>query len=69
MNEEQVTSFKYEIAILQKLDHPNIIKLYEVFEDERKYYLVQELCKGGELFDEIVKQVHFSEEDAANIVK
>ena len=55
MNEEQETSFKYEISILQKLDHPNIIKLYEVFEDDRKYYLVQELCKGGELFDEIVK--------------
>lgn len=31
--------------------------------------MVTELCKGGELFDEIIKQVTFSEKDAAMIVK
>ena len=31
-----------EIQILRKLDHPNVIKLYEVFEDEKNLYLVQE---------------------------
>jgi len=46
---------------MKEMDHPNIIKIYEMFEDEKKYYLVQELCKGGELFDEIVKQERFSE--------
>jgi len=69
MNEEQESSFQYEISILKKLDHPNIIKLYEIFEDERKYYLVTELCKGGELFDEILKEVHFTEVAAANIIQ
>ena len=42
-----------EISILQQLDHPNVLKLYEYFEDEKYVYLVTELCKGGELFDRI----------------
>ena len=38
---------------LQEVDHPNIIKLREVFFGSRTVYLVMELCQGGELFDEI----------------
>ena len=56
------------MSLLRKLDHPNILKLYEVFEDPKKYYLVTEYCKGGELFEEIVSKVTFSEKDAARIV-
>ena len=54
--------------ILKKIDHPNILKLYEIFEDSKNYYLVTEYCKGGELFDEIIKKKTFSEADAANII-
>lgn len=57
MSKEEESSFKYEIGILKKLDHPNILKLYEVFQDDKRYLIVTELCKGGELFDEIVSQV------------
>jgi serine/threonine protein kinase len=35
------------------VDHPNVIKLREVFFGSRTVYLVMELCQGGELFDEI----------------
>lgn len=56
MSKEEEESFKYEIGILKKLDHPNILKLYEVFQDDKRYFIVTELCKGGELFDEIVSQ-------------
>ena len=66
-NEEEV-SFKQEMSVLRKLDHPNILKLYEVFEDSKKYYLVTEYCMGGELFEEIMKKVRFSEYEAADIV-
>jgi calcium-dependent protein kinase len=38
---------------MKELDHPNIIKLYETFEDEKNVYLIMELCLGGELFDKI----------------
>ena len=51
------------------MDHPNIVKLYEVFEDERCYYLVQEFCTGGELFDFILAKQRFSEGTAAHFMK
>ncbi len=50
------------------MDHPNILKLYEIFQDDARYYVVTELCQGGELFDEIVKRQSFSEKDAAQIM-
>lgn len=51
--------FQNEIEALRKLDHPNIIKLFEIYEDETSFYLVQELVKGGELFDELVRRKNF----------
>jgi len=42
MNSELETKFANEVAILKKLDHPNIIRLYEQFKDESNYYLVEE---------------------------
>jgi len=61
--------FQTEVRILQTLDHPNVIKLYEYFEDEVNVYLVTELCTGGELFDRIIKEEFFSEEVAARVFK
>eukprot|EP00930_Biecheleria_cincta_P055316 TRINITY_DN41645_c0_g1_i1.p1 TRINITY_DN41645_c0_g1~~TRINITY_DN41645_c0_g1_i1.p1 ORF type:complete len:484 (+),score=101.28 TRINITY_DN41645_c0_g1_i1:61-1512(+) len=58
-----------EIAIMKKLDHPSIIKLYESFEDRQYIYLIMELCTGGELFDRIVEANHFTETQAAIIMK
>lgn len=46
------------------LDHPNIIKLYETFEDNKFVYLVMETCEGGELFDRIIDKGSFSETGA-----
>lgn len=69
MTKDEMESFQKEIAILKQLDHPNILKLYEVFQDEKRYYLVTELCKGGELFDEIIKNGVFSEKAAAEVIQ
>jgi len=56
---------KEEINLMKKLDHPNIIRLYETFEDATNYYLVVEYCSGGELFDKIVSVGNFSEQAGA----
>lgn len=61
--------FVTEVKIMQQLDHPNVIKLYEYFEDDLFVYLVTELCTGGELFELIIKNEYFTEEVAAKIFK
>lgn len=50
-----------EFEILKSVDHPNIIKFYEMFVDENYYHLVTEYCGGGELFDHIIEKGRFSE--------
>lgn len=38
---------------MKELDHPNVIKMYETFENNDYVYLVMEVCNGGELFYKI----------------
>ena len=59
------------MSILTNLDHPNIVKYYETYIDEKYIYLVMEYIGGGELFDLISKQKNqvFSEEMAAMYMK
>lgn len=58
-----------EVELVKRLDHPNIMKLFEFFDDKRNFYMVMELYTGGELFDEIISRQRFSEEDAAGVIK
>ena len=65
----RIESLRREIEILRCVDHPCIIKLYDVYEDDRFIHLVTELCTGGELFDRIIQKTeseegHYSEKDA-----
>lgn len=60
---------KNEVDILKKLEHPYIIKLYDIFETETELYLVMELVTGGELFDRIVEREQYSESDAKAVMR
>ena len=43
-----------EIEVLANINHPNIMRIYELLEDETNYYIVSEILGGGELFNFIV---------------
>ncbi|OMJ90666.1 hypothetical protein SteCoe_6946 [Stentor coeruleus] len=63
------SQFFNEVDILIKADHPNIVKLYEWYEDEKYIHLVTEFVSGGELFDFIIKSRMLSEPIAAHFMK
>ena len=67
------TRLKTEINLLRATDHPNIIKLYETFEDKQYIYLIMEECNGGELFQRLALNAKnnklYTEKDAAKLMK
>jgi len=65
---EDIKLLRREIEIMKKVNHKNILKLHEIFEDNEKVYIVMELVKGSELFDRIVEKGFYSERNAMNIV-
>ena len=58
--------FQTEIKILSMLDHPNIVRLFEVIEDDKYYNLLEELCTGGELLTR-AQNNQLKEKDIARI--
>lgn len=69
--DEGLARLREEIFIMCQLDHPNIVRLEEVYESHSEIYLVQELCLGGELFDRLDEQpdYHYTEGECARLVK
>ena len=65
LSQEEIDALHEEVAILQKVDHPNIVKYYETYDDVKFIYLVMELCSGGELLDKLTEM---SENQAAQIM-
>lgn len=57
----------HEVGIMRTLDHPNIVKLIDYFDEKKACYIVTELCVGGELLDHILRD-EYSERDAATTV-
>lgn len=57
-----------EVEILKSLDHPNILKVYEYFEDPEHFYIVMEYCEGGDIFDKIEQNGRITERYAAKVM-
>ncbi|KAJ7994964.1 hypothetical protein DPEC_G00254990 [Dallia pectoralis] len=57
-----------EVGILKRVNHAHIIHLEEVFETQKRMYLVTELCEGGELKELLQKNKRFKEEEARHII-
>ncbi|XP_027934543.1 calcium-dependent protein kinase 11-like [Vigna unguiculata] len=59
-----------EIQILHHLsDYPNVARMQGSYEDKFSVHIVMELCAGGELFDRIIKKGHYTEREAAKLMK
>ena len=52
-NVNDFNDIKNEINILKKIDHPNVLKVYEFFEDENMIYIIMEFCNEGDLFSKL----------------
>ena len=65
--------FQTELNLLRTTDHPNIIKLYDIYEDNKYIYLIMEECNGGEFFDSLAKRAKeknmYTEKECAKIFK
>ena len=61
---KDIQRLKKEIKILKSIRHKNIIQLFDIMESKTNLYFVIEYCKGGELFDYIVKNKRLNEGEA-----
>ncbi|KAG4085388.1 putative calmodulin-dependent protein kinase type 1 [Neocallimastix lanati (nom. inval.)] len=63
--------FINELNILKKVSkaHPNLVTLHSYFETPLNWYLIMDLCEGGELFDRLYQKGTFYEKDAINVIK
>lgn len=69
ITEKELKDIANEIQIVKECDHPNIVKMFEEYEDHKYLYIVTELLKGGELFDELARRRKFTEKDCGKIIK
>jgi calcium-dependent protein kinase len=68
--EDERNAMLKEVSILKSLDHPNIIKMFDMYQDDINYYIVIEYCSGGELFDRVKNNSDgFSEKEAAGYLR
>lgn len=58
-----------EIELLKELDHINIGQVFEMYEDRKKLYFVNEMCQGGSLYDRVTQDRSLNEVKIANIMR
>ncbi|XP_030755254.1 serine/threonine-protein kinase SIK3-like isoform X1 [Sitophilus oryzae] len=67
LDEENLTKIFRETAILKKLRHPHVTRLYQLMETKQTIYLVTEYASNGEIFDHLVAKGRMSEPEAKRI--
>ena len=64
-----VDLMEQELDVLQKTDHPHIVRVFELLHDDVNFYIVTELVTGGELYDHIIKVKRLKERQAADVIR
>lgn len=60
---------RQELEVSSKIDHPHIITVKELLEDEKHVFIVMELMPGGDLLSRVLELNAFVERDAAHVIK
>lgn len=68
LNSSELAVIHDEVDIMHKINHPNCVRLYEMFESKKSVYMVLELLTGGELFDRVISKGSFSEKEASDLI-
>lgn len=58
-----------EVSVLERLNHPNIVKFHDMYEDYHAFYVCLEYVPGGELLDRITKKSVYTENQARDVCK
>jgi len=69
VKDSEIKNLRLEVKILTELNHPGIIRLIDVYEEEEFLFIITELMEGGELLDRLSERKTFCEEDAIQLVK
>ena len=68
LSNDDFEGLEIETALLRELDHPHIIRCYDTFDEEAKFYIVTELVGGGDLFDRIIRKSSYTEKEARDLI-
>lgn len=67
--EDEIESLEQELAVMLSVDHPNIVKVYEIYLDHKYVHIVMEWCPGGEVFDLVQKKGTLDETSASKLIR
>ena len=65
LTDKRLEFLRNEVSVYLLLDHPNVARLLDIYEDEEQVHIVMEYCSGKELYHRLVKKSRYSEKDAA----
>jgi calcium-dependent protein kinase len=69
LDNEECERVRFETRQMKTMDHPNMVTMYEVYQDKKKIYIIFEYLRGTEIFDSVTSWNNFSESDAARLMK
>ena len=68
-NKYNLKNIQSEIDIMKKVEHPNIVRLHDVYQTNNNMYIVTEFCEDGDLHSHLKKKKRLSEEQASPFLR
>ena len=69
LTKEDEDALEIEVEAMEKIKHPNVVHLKEIYDTKSHFYMVLEVCAGGELFDRVVEKEKYTEGEAQICVR